>query len=148
MNKILTGLMILTVLTAGVSCGTKEETKGKPFDNKFFTIVVPEGWVTTEEQDTVTIKKSETQLLTISATDQNTDSMEKVVETMKQQPQVKDASFEDATIGANTFKKIQTKGNDKVAGLIYIKGNIGMIIQITDITGKDEQAMLESLKIK
>ena len=163
MKKILSGIAILVVLFAFVSCGDKkEEPKGKPYDHKLFSLTLPEGWTAQEDQQqgVVLLQKSENEGAAIMAKDQNPDSADKiangiVAQMKKELPDSKVGDITELKIGENTFKVIMATAKEPNSGkeinmnvLITTKGKTGFIIQLSNLKGADEQAILESLKIK
>jgi hypothetical protein len=164
MKKILSGIAILVVLFAFVSCGDKkEEPKGKPYDHKLFSLTLPEGWTAQEDQQqgVVLIQKSENEGAAIMAKEeQNTQSADTiasgiVAQMKKELPDSKVSNITELKAGENTFKVIMATAKDPNSGkeinmnvLITTKGKTGFIMQLSNLKGADEQAILESLKIK
>ncbi|NTU61748.1 MAG: hypothetical protein HGA95_05460 [Caldiserica bacterium] len=165
MKKILSILALATVIATSASCGNgsgskKEVEMAKPFEHKLFTITLAKDWKSSEKDGAVMILKGEKEGMIIMAADKNTDTPEtickNVAEAIKQQNQnAKLSEATDVKIGQYSFKKIvgtdtdpSTKKEVSMYVLITTKGTIGMIIQLSNLEGEDEQAMLATLKIK
>lgn len=166
MKKILSILALVTIIASAASCGngndTKKETEmAKPYDHKLFTITPAKGWEASEEKDgPVIIKKSDTEGMIIMAADNNTESADviskNILEQVKQQnPNAKLSDITDVKIGEYSYKKLvgtdtdaKTKNQVSMYVIVTTKDAIGMVIQLSNLDGDEEQAMLQTLKIK
>ena len=166
MKKILSILALATVIASSASCGSGNGTKNevemaKPYEHKLFTISMAKGWEASEEKDgPVIIKKSATEGMVIMAADKNTDTQEAICKNIsdaikQQNPNAKLADVTDVKIGENSFKKLvgtdtdpKTKKEMSMYVLVTTKDSIGLIVQLSNLEGEEEQAMLQTLKIK
>lgn len=138
---------------------TTENTTEKPadtttpaatntFDNANISFSVPTGWKATEESGIVTVTKegdmmSMVMVMVLENTPAPLDQLAE--ETAKQM----NGTVEDATIGANTFKKITAKIQDKeVTNLIAVNGSKAFNITVQNMAGADEQAIINSIVLK
>lgn len=138
---------------------TTENTTEKPadtttpaaegtFDNANITLAVPTGWKATEEAGIVTVaKEGDPMSMVLVMVLENTPMpLEQLAEETAKQMS---GTVEDATIGANTFKKITAKVQDKeVTNLIAINGTKAFNITVQNFAGTDEQAILGSIVLK
>jgi glucose/arabinose dehydrogenase len=176
MKKIFALILILCVaVTIFAACGEKteeqpvtdettttevttDENTEKPadttapaagtFENAVFSVALPEGWTANEDpaNASVFISKANDPMSVIMVVfnTANTDSVETISEAMSN-----GAPVEDATIGANTFKKFSMKVQEnEVTNLVAVKGSNGIIFTVQNFAGTDEQAILGSLNLK
>ena len=166
MKKLMLILSLVTIIAMTASCGDGNDTKksvemGKPFEHELFTITLAKDWEGSEEKDgPVIIKKSDTEGMVIMAADNNTESVDaiskNISEQVKQQnPNAKLSEITEVKFGEYTFKKIvgtdadpTTKKEVSMYVLVTTKDSIGMVIQLSNLEGEEEQAMLQTLKIK
>lgn len=175
MKRIFAILLVLCVaVTMFVACGEKKEepttdttttttetttteTTEKPadtttpaatpsFENAVLSVVLPAGWEAKDEQSLVMITKKDdpTTFISVMYNTENKDTVEAISTGM-----AAGAAVEDATIGANTFKKFASQGQTgEVVNLVSVKGTNGLIISIPKFDGADEQAILSSIVLK
>lgn len=177
MKKFFAMILVLCVaVTMFVACGEKKEepttdnttttettttdnTTEKPadtttpaaegtFDNANITFAVPTGWKATETEGIVTVAKEGDMMsmVMVMVLENVPVTLEQLAEETAKQMQ---GTVEDATIGANTFKKITAKVQDKeVTNLIAVNGTKAFNITVQNLAGTDEQAILSSIVLK
>ncbi len=177
MKRILAILLVLCVaVTMFVACGEKKEepttdttttttetttdntttteTTEKPadttppaatpsFENAVLSVVLPTGWTATDDQGAVMIKKADsTDFISVLPIPSNNAPIEEYLKAM-----AVGATVEDATIGANNFKKYVTPGMT-ATNLVADKGANFIAITVQNFEGADEQAILSSIVLK
>lgn len=118
------------------------------FDNANITFAVPTGWKATEDAGIVTVaKEGDMMSMVMVMVLENTPApLEQLAEETAKQM---NGTVEDATIGANTFKKITAKIQDnEVTNLIAVNGTKAFNITVQNFAGADEQAILNSIVLK
>lgn len=172
MKRILAILLVLCVaVTMFVACGEKKEepttdttttttetttteNTEKPadtttpaatpsFENAVLSVALPAGWEATDDQGTVMIKKTDsTDFISVLPIPSNNAPLEDYLKAM-----AVGATVEDATIGANNFKKYVTPGTT-ATNLVADKGANFIAITVQNFDGADEQAILSSIVLK
>lgn len=147
MKKILVGFVAVAVIFTSLGCGQKKNI----FQHSLFSVEIPDGWKATQDKNdaySVMIDKSSTDYLSIECTDQNTDTYETMFAKFKTAKGFENAKFEDVTIGNNTFKKLSLGKMKKSVALYYLRENTGIMLEVANLEGAEEQAILKSMIIK
>ncbi|MBP7733487.1 MAG: hypothetical protein KA140_06980 [Caldisericia bacterium] len=137
-----------TTTTEDTTTDTTTPAAEGTFDNANITFAVPTGWKATEEAGIVTVaKEGDMMSMVMVMVLENTPApLEQLAEETAKQMQ---GTVEDATIGANTFKKITAKIQDnEVTNLIAVNGTKAFNITVQNFAGTDEQAILNSIILK
>lgn len=165
MKKLMSILTLATVIASSASCGSGNGTKNevemaKPYEHKLFTISMAKGWEASESEGQVILKKSDTEGMKIITGEQNTASADDISKTISEQlkkenPNAKLSEITDVKIGEYSFKKMvgtdidpNTKKEVTMSVLVTTKDSTGLVMQLSNLEGEDEQAMLQTLKIK
>lgn len=162
MKKTITFVALTSILAIlAIGCGKQtSQSFVKDFDHKLFTMKLCKDWQDSEQNGAVMFKKSETEGMVIMAADNNTETVDSICanisKAMKEQnPKAKVSETEDIKIGDYIFKKIvgtdmdaTTQKEVKMYVLVTTQGSKGLIVQLSNLEGEDQQAMLQTLKIK
>jgi hypothetical protein len=167
MKKILSLLLILFVATTlVVACGEKKdeppkddpktedttekpEAKGNAFDGALLSFNLPEGWKANESEGTIMVEKEGDPLsgMTIVQMEGNLAPIDDVIKATMDM--MKDSKVEDATIGANAFKRLIIAIAGIETSTLYANASGGLV---TITTGKysdpEVQAILSSILLK
>jgi len=134
-----------------VENNNEKEVVGNVFENKYLTLTVPEGWTSNEDTQlgSVNLKKDGEELRGVMIT-----FMENIGITADQYVEglIKGGTGETAekmTLGENEYSKIVSKTGEKETTLLITeKNNVLFLLTVDDFAGSDEQAILDSLKLK
>lgn len=148
-------LFALTLVVAAgfaVSCGQKNSNLGpKLYEGKVFTFTLPRGWraVPDEQQEnSITVKKSDYQSFYIGATDQNKQTLDQYIGYLAKKPEFANATLEKEKIGEITYSKIKKSPDEPGAIYFYVNKNIMLMITLPDAKASEELSILSSLKLR
>lgn len=160
LSVFIAALSIVAIVASGCGQSKPKVEMGKTFDHKLFSIELAKDWADSESNGAIILKKSETQGMVIMAADNNTETVDMICSNISkamkdQNPKATVSEPTDITIGSYTYKHIigtdtdtTTKKEVKMYVLATTQGSKGMIIQLSNLEGDEEQAMLNTLKIK
>jgi hypothetical protein len=150
------------IIFSAVGCGQTQQTEEfvKDYDHKLFTIKLCKGWQDSEKDGVVMLRKNDKEGMVIMAADNNTETPEQICANItkaikEQNPKATISDPSDVTIGELSYKKIVGTDTNPQSGekismyvLATTKDKKGVIVQVSNLDGQDEQAMLKTLKIK
>lgn len=147
-------LLFAIVLSASLvaSCGQKAANLGpKVYEGKVFTLTLPRGWraVPDEQQEnSITVKKSDYQSFYIGATDQNKQTLNQYIGYLAKKPEFANATLEKEKIGQITYSKIKKSPDEPGAIYFYVNKNIMLMVTLPDAKASEELGILSSLKLR